>query len=101
MKNTLTIRQMFEKAQLAFDPSYIQYLLYIAGARAKHPMDVDIDTCVSMNMVQLSAHDNILLFVDCDRMCDYYVDPNTKVTMDNFNPFHYDNKIITIVDGTH
>jgi hypothetical protein len=29
------------------------------------------------------------------------VDPNTKVTMDNFNPFHYDNKIITIVDGTH
>lgn len=63
----------------AFDPSYIQYLLYIAGAHAKHPMDVDIDTCVSTNMVQLSAHDNILLFVNCDRMCDYYVDPNGQL----------------------
>ena len=54
--NTLTIREIFEKAELQFDPLYIKYLLKNTGhyRMTTKLTEIDIDSCVSTNLISLT-----------------------------------------------
>jgi len=96
--NTLTIKEIFEKAKLQFNPLYIKYLLKITG---HYPIttklsEINIDSCVSTNIISLTKKNNyILLSIDLDFL-GYYQSEDTDYNTKSFNPFNYDNKIISI-----
>ena len=96
--NTLTIREIFEKANLQFDPLYIKYLLKNTGHYriTTKLSEIDIDSCVSTNILSLTKKNNyVLLSIDIDNLC-YYHTEDTDYNIKTFNPFNYDNKIISI-----
>lgn len=96
--NTLTIREIFEKAKLQFDPLYIKYLLKNTGHYriTTKLSEIDIDSCVSTNIISLTKKNNyVLLRIDSDFL-GYYHTEDTDYNINTFNPFNYDNKIISI-----
>jgi hypothetical protein len=96
--NTLTIREIFEKAKLQFDPLYIKYLLKNTGHYriTTELSEIDIDSCVSTDIISLTKNNNyILLSIDSDFL-GYYHTEDTDYNTKSFNPFNYDNKIISI-----
>ena len=96
--NTLTIREIFEKANLQFDPLYIKYLLKNTGHYriTTKLSEIDIDSCVSTDIISLTKNNNyILLSIDSDFL-GYYHTEDTDYNTKSFNPFNYDNKIISI-----
>ena len=95
--NTLTIREIFEKAELQFDPLYIKYLLKNTGhyRMTTKLTEIDIDSCVSTNLISLTKNNYVLLIVDLDFL-GYYHTEDTDYNIKTFNPFNYDNKIISI-----
>ena len=96
--NTLTIREIFEKANLSFDPLYIKYLLKNTGHYriTTELSEIDIDSCISTNILSLTKKNNyVLLRIDSD-FWGYYHTKDTDYNIKTFNPFNYDNKIISI-----
>jgi len=96
--NTLTIREIFEKAKLQFDPLYIKYLLKNTGhySITTKLSEIDIDSCVSTNILSLTKKNNyVLLIIDSDFLR-YYHTKDINYNIKTFNPFNYDNKIISI-----
>ena len=95
--NILTIREIFKKAELQFDSLYIKYLLSITGGwrMPTKLFEIDIDSCVSTNIISLTKHNYVLLSIDSDFLGYYYTKDNDYKTK-SFNPFNYDNKIISI-----
>ena len=75
--NTLTIREIFEKANLQFDPLYIKYLLKNTGHYriTTKLSEIDIDSCVSTNIISLTKKNNyVLLRIDSDFLGYYHTE---------------------------
>jgi hypothetical protein len=95
--NTLTIREMFEMANLQFDDLYIKYLLKNTG---HYPImtklsEINIDSCVPTYLIRLTKNNYLLLIIDSDFFGHYHT-KDTDYSTKSFNPFNYDNKIISI-----
>ena len=96
--NTLTIREIFEKAKLQFDPLYIKYLLKNTGHYriTTNLCEIDIDSCISTNILSLTKKNNYVLLKINSDFLGYYHTEDTDYNINTFNPFNYDNKIISV-----
>jgi hypothetical protein len=76
---------------------YIKYLLKNTGhwRITTELFEINIDSCVSTNIISLTKNNYILLTVDSDFLW-YYHTKDTDYKIKTFNPFNYDNKIISI-----